>query len=1036
MKRSALVLIGLALSFVAMAPAANAKGSLDMYVAKVSAAKASQLLTKGYDISDVRNRGRTVALDMVLTRAQRNRLAARGVKIRLKRTRSGKTLRSVVASQAAGGFNVWRSWDEPGGIRDELFRVARRNRHLVKLEVLGRTYQGRKIIALKVTKNARHVRDGKRPAALYTSTQHAREWISTEVNRRTMRWFIRRYNHGDREIRNLLKHTELWFVLVANPDGYQYTFDHERLWRKNLRNNDGDPEITGADGVDPNRNFNEHWKYDNEGSSSIISSETYRGPAAASEPETRAMQSLIRRADPEMHSNFHSYGPLILFPQGWIVGAPDADNPIYTALGGTDANPAIEGFDPGLSAEELYVTNGETTDFSDINAGAIAFTPELDEGCVGCGFVFPDNEELVQAEFEKVLPFSLSLARSADNPRKPDTEGTTGIRPKAFYLDQDDLDAENGALAMFDFKFKESFGDPQDVRVLASKNINKVTLKYRINGGRTHSASTSEWREGEVYGVGNANHYRVMRGFVRGTDPGDSVKVWFEGEGKESDSFTYKAVSDSNRRTLLLSAEDYSGLSPAQAPGPHYLTYYANALAQNGIAFDTYDVDAHGRTAPDALGVLSHYDAVLWYTGDDLVVREQHQLGGTSSRLALQELYEIRDFMNEGGRAAYIGKNAGSADTTAVTQYYDPFENRDCAVTPTSQAPFCRPLYGSGDGVNDVLEYWFGAGLVNVGAGAAFDDEGNFLNAYDVIGVDNPLEGLAWSFNGPDTAQNQDGNLGPNSYITTSGLQPADEYPQFNSWVAARYDRPGGPFDPHTGDFYVHSQIADVSYKRLSRTVTVPAGGGELSFWTSYNTEPNWDFLFVEAHTVGQDNWTTLPSPGDTNNETGDSCPEGWHELHPFLEHYQTLNADGTCSPTGSAGTPPGAWNAASGNSGGWQQWNVDLTPYAGQQIELSISYVSDWATQGLGVFIDDVTLLCETTSFEGGSLDGWTVPGSPEGSAPNANDFVPITGAGFPEGAAVAMDDSMIHGYGVEGITGAADRRDVVGRTMQYLLR
>ena len=148
MKRSALVLIGLALSFVAMAPAANAKGSLDMYVAKVSAAKASQLLKKGYDISDVRNRGRTVALDMVLTRAQRNRLAARGVKIRLKRTRSGKTLRSVVASQAAGGFNVWRSWDEPGGIRDELFRVARRNRHLVKLEVLGRTYQRRKIIAL------------------------------------------------------------------------------------------------------------------------------------------------------------------------------------------------------------------------------------------------------------------------------------------------------------------------------------------------------------------------------------------------------------------------------------------------------------------------------------------------------------------------------------------------------------------------------------------------------------------------------------------------------------------------------------------------------------------------------------------------------------------------------------------------------------------------------------------------------------------------------------------------------------------------
>ena len=57
----------------------------------------------------------------------------------------------------------------------------------------------------------------------------------------------------------MLKNRELWFVIVANPDGYQYTFDVERLWRKNLRDNDGNGEITVADGVDPNRNFDEHW---------------------------------------------------------------------------------------------------------------------------------------------------------------------------------------------------------------------------------------------------------------------------------------------------------------------------------------------------------------------------------------------------------------------------------------------------------------------------------------------------------------------------------------------------------------------------------------------------------------------------------------------------------------------------------------------------------------------------------------------------------------------------------------------------------
>ena len=84
-----------------------------------------------------------------------------------------------------------------------------------------------------------------------------------------------------REIVDLLKTTELWFVISANPDGYQYTFDHERLWRRNLRDNDGNGEITGADGVDPNRNFDEHWNYDNEGSSSSSSSDTYRGTARA-----------------------------------------------------------------------------------------------------------------------------------------------------------------------------------------------------------------------------------------------------------------------------------------------------------------------------------------------------------------------------------------------------------------------------------------------------------------------------------------------------------------------------------------------------------------------------------------------------------------------------------------------------------------------------------------------------------------------------------------------------------------------------------
>jgi Zinc carboxypeptidase len=278
-------LIGLAAVAIALAiaPAAAGQGRerLEMYTLKGNAETIVRA-TAGNELAGLRYTRRGIRADAVLTQAQRAKLVASGVKVRLKRNARGRTVSAQAAAQAAGGFNVWRSWDEPGGIRDELFRVARENPQLVKLEVLGRTHQGRELIALKVTQGARGQADGSRPAVLYSSLQHAREWISLEVNRRLLHHFIDRWRANDREIRRLLQRTELWFVIAANPDGYQYSFDVERLWRKNLRDNNGDGQITTGDGVDPNRNFAEHWGYDNEGSSPDPADETYRGPRARS----------------------------------------------------------------------------------------------------------------------------------------------------------------------------------------------------------------------------------------------------------------------------------------------------------------------------------------------------------------------------------------------------------------------------------------------------------------------------------------------------------------------------------------------------------------------------------------------------------------------------------------------------------------------------------------------------------------------------------------------------------------------------------
>ena len=193
--------------------------------------------------------------------------------------------------------------------------------------------------------------------------------------------------------------------------------------------------------------------------------------------------------------------------------------------------------------------------------------------------MFPDDEPLVQEEFERNLPFARSVAESASDPDDPET--VPGIETKPFYLKSEDpyKDGIPGANFTFDY----SYGDPQPVQVLAKRSLGEVTLRYSINEGPAQSAPTSEWNGGERYDPADV-YYRQLRGMVTGTDPGDSVEVWFEGGGAESDRFTYQAVSETGNRVLVVAAEDYTGASPAQTPGPHYLDYYLDALAANGVA--------------------------------------------------------------------------------------------------------------------------------------------------------------------------------------------------------------------------------------------------------------------------------------------------------------------------------------------------------------------------------------------------------------------------------------------------------------------
>ena len=237
------------------------------------------------------------------------------------------------------------------------------------------------------------------------------------------------------------------------------------------------------------------------------------------------------------------------------------------------------------------------------------------------------------------------------------------------------------------------------------------------------------------------------------------------------------------------------------------------------------------------------------------------------------------------------------------------------------------------------------------------------------------------------------------------------------------------------------------AYKRLGKTLDLTGRTApKLNFKFSGDVEANWDWVVVEARDVttdpNSDAWTTLPEADTdgagtadvslTTQETGDSCPEGLatdaDAPHPFLLHY--WNAD--CEPTGTTGT----WNAFTGSSGGWTDWDVDLSAYAGKKVDLRISVITDWGTLGLGVWVDDLKLtdgatVLESNDFET-DLGGWTVGPPPAGTDVPTNGWERRTEE-FKEGGVVATDDTLYTGFGFEGINESA-RNEFMKRTLTHL--
>jgi carboxypeptidase T len=340
---------------------------------------------------------------VVASPADIRRLEAAGLAYR---DETGRLAPAGAASeQASGDLNgAFHSYVE---VEAELQSLEREFPGLAKLYDLGLSLEGRHVYALKMSANVES--DEAEARVLFLGCHHAREWISVEVPLLFGRYALEHYA-SDPGMKRLLDHSEVWIVPLVNPDGLEYSIFTYRYWRKNRRDN-GD----GSFGIDLNRNYAYEWGFDDAGSSPDPFSDIYRGPAASSEPETRAVEGLIASRGFQALISYHSYAQSILYPWGYTdAPAPDAAKLGDLAAGMAARIEPVNGrtYSTGAAGSLLYLTNGDLTDWAYGLFGVMAFTIELPPMDYFAGNFFNAESQIEPIFLENVPAMEYLIDRS------------------------------------------------------------------------------------------------------------------------------------------------------------------------------------------------------------------------------------------------------------------------------------------------------------------------------------------------------------------------------------------------------------------------------------------------------------------------------------------------------------------------------------------------------------------------------------------------------------------------------------------------
>ena len=782
-----------------------------------------------------------------------------------------------------------------------------------------------------------------------------------------------------------------------------------------------------ADGVDPNRNYNVDWGYDDEGSRRRSRADDLsrhraglgaRGSGAPgadrpAEVQVPAHVPLVRAADPL---------PVRLAGPDAVGGRP--------ALRGARRAPTrirrSRGFDPGVGAD-LYITNGDDGRLLvREDRRALVDARARTRAATAAGSSSPTTRRSSRPSTRRTCR-SRSTSRGRLRTRR-NPVSHLGNTVKPFYLDM----GKDGKFLRRPIREDEQPGErlhvlglvrrpaagarAREARPERGRNRRRGVGQVPDHAERRRAARADRADDAverrRAYGEVGDFYYHVMQGDVTGTQPGDSVKVWFTGAGQASESFTYIGegrVDEPRARAGGRGLHGHlAGVQVEPAPRvPVLLPRRAGRERLRGRRLRRRRERTQGSERRSASSRTTRRS--IWYTGDDVITREPGMVPGTASRLANDEMLAVRAYLNEGGRLLYTGKYAGLADRAGLR--VQPRDER--AVRPRQRR---RRLPGAVGRLPAVLPR-----RVPLQRGRGDDAEGHALRR-DRRRQSVQLARLVVRRHRARTTRTP-----RRRSSRRAGSCPKAQFPQFESWVAAKYVRPGGPFDPHTGTYYAYSQhrghqlqAPDADDQRPGRrrqplVLDLARHRARLGLHVSSRRTRS-------ARTTGRRCRTRT---GTQARARGRTIPT-WRAARPAGASFTRCSTTTRRSTaTGRARRParPVSGTPRAAAPAGWEQWSIDLGAYAGKQVEISIAYASDWSVQGLGAFVDDVTLSTgETRPSRRASTAGPSPARRPAARRTRTTGRA-TTAAGFPEGAVVATPDTIYMGFGFEGIADAAKR-------------